>query len=350
MLTESTDLTNNDLTVGVISDSALQRHALQHALDSYGLNVGLSCTPELLTNQLSERIEKVGCWILELADEEYESLAIDQLISQSDIPVLMGLGKAPAKQDECYISWERRLFSKLSEHLSINSLLDTEDSILALDQKTGSANEHPLTPMQHSKNNEKAINSNVAKQIWVLAASLGGPAAVKEFLDELPSDICAGFLYAQHVNAHFSNVLTQVLGRHSALDLKPLQAGHQVHEGEVLVVPVDHEVLFAEEGAQIKNNKWQGPYGPSIDHLLQNLFKHYGDHCHVILFSGMGNDGALTVPIMKRSGCTIWTQTPSTCANGSMPQSIIDLNCSDLIASPKQLAMALIKHVGVSSN
>ena len=347
---EQYDLTHNDLTIGVISDSALQRHALQHALDSYGLNVGLSCTPELFTNQLNERVNKVSCWILEMDDGDYESLALDQLLSQSDVPVLVGLGKAPTKQDECYISWERRLFSKLAEHLGVNALLDTKDAILALDQKTFSANEPSLAPHQCPKYKESSTNSNIAKQIWVLAASLGGPAAVKEFLDELPSDIAAGFLYAQHVDAHFSNVLTQVLGRHSALELKPLQSGHQIHEGEVLVVPVDNEVLFAEEGAKIKNNKWQGPYGPSIDHLLQNLFKHYGDQCHVILFSGMGNDGALTVPIMKRGGCTVWTQTPNTCANGSMPQSIIDLNCSDLIASPRQLAKALIERVGLSSN
>jgi chemotaxis response regulator CheB len=59
----------------------------------------------------------------------------------------------------------------------------------------------------------------------------------------------------------------------------------------------------------------------------------------------MGNDGALTAPRMKRQGCCIWTQTPESCANGSMPQSIIDLECSEYSAAPKVLAQALIKRI-----
>ena len=99
-------------------------------------------------------------------------------------------------------------------------------------------------------------------------------------------------------------------------------------------------------GINIKSNQWDGPYGPSIDQLLKNVFQKYGSNCHVIVFSGMGNDGALLAPTLKRNGCAIWTQSPETCANGSMPQSIIDLDCSEFSGSPETLAKALIQRVG----
>ena len=48
---------------------------------------------------------------------------------------------------------------------------------------------------------------------------------------------------------------------------------------------------------------------------------------------------------MKRQGCCVWAKTPESCANGSMPQSIIDLECSEFTATPKELAQALIKRI-----
>ncbi|WP_197476144.1 MULTISPECIES: chemotaxis protein CheB [unclassified Oleiphilus] len=342
--------------IGVISDCALQRHVLSKALNAFGLNPVISCEPDMLAQQQSEKLDQIQCWILALQEDTFESVALDDIIDQADnIPVLFGLDKAPGKHDEQYISWERRLVSKLEEHLGCIDILESEDSILALDSQ---ATNHVAIDKAQSKpvfsqpsDIEKAprLSHPPSKDVWVLAASLGGPAAVKEFLDEIPSTIRAGFLYAQHVDAHFSGVLTRVLGRHSMLDLKPITDCCLVKDGEVLVVPVDNEVCFSSNGVSIRDNEWEGPYGPSIDHLLRNLFAHYGKRCHVIVFSGMGNDGSLMAPTMHKQGCSVWTQAPDGCANGSMPQSVIDLECSAYTASPKDLARALINKVGCYS-
>lgn len=339
------DEVNHRPQIGVISDCALQRHVLQSVLVCYGLNIAITCGPEMLEAQMQERLDRVECWILELDDEDFESESLDELIDQTDVPVLFGLGKAPPKNDEGYISWERRLFDKLEEHLGRVEILDSEASILALDDKL--SEHHETEPSLTDVQEENALSKTrpVAKEIWVLAASLGGPAAVKEFLDEIPADFPVGFLYAQHVDAHFSNVLTNVLGRHSQLELKPMRQGDILREAEVSVVPVGNEVIFKENGVLITQNPWEGPYGPSIDHLLSNVLRCYAAHCHVIVFSGMGNDGALVAPRMRRQGCSVWAQTPESCANGSMPQSIIDLECAELCATPKVLAHALIKRV-----
>ena len=331
--------------IGIISDCALQRHVLKTVLVRYGLNVGIICEPTLLDGQPQKRIDSVVCWILELDDEDFESAALDRLIDQADVPVLFGLGKAPPKNDEHYISWERRLFDKLEEHLGSVEILESEASILALDKEVNDQLEDVLDLSDVQKKENLSEKKPIAREIWVLAASLGGPAAVKEFLDEIPADLPVGFLYAQHVDEHFSHVLTSVLGRHSQLELKPMKQGDILREGEVSVVPVGNEVIFRDSGVSITQNPWEGPYGPSIDHLLANVLRCYTSRCHVIVFSGMGNDGALIAPRMKRQGCCVWTQTPESCANGSMPQSIIDLECSEFIATPKLLAQALIKRV-----
>ncbi len=337
--------------IGVVSDCTLQRHVLAKALDAFGLNPVISCEPALLLQQQSEKVAAVQCWILGLQDESFESSALDDIIDKADsVPVLFGLDKAPNKHDEQYISWERRLVSKLEEYVGSIDILECEDSLLALDSQIESAKDLADAKVQASFNETSSQTHPPAEQIWVLAASLGGPAAVKEFLDEIPSSIKTGFLYAQHIDAQSSNVLTRVLGRHSMLNLKPVTEGCTLNEGEVRVVPVDRAISFSDTGISIEHSEWEGPYGPSIDHLLRNLFAPYGERCHVIVFSGMGNDGSLMVPTMHKRGCSIWTQTPENCANGSMPQSIIDLECSAYSASPIELAHALINKVGCHSS
>ena len=79
--------------IGVISDCALQRHTIQKALSNYGLPIALSCDPSLFPSQATEKIQQVTCWILVLEDEDFESDEITDLIEQTEIPVLFGLGQ-----------------------------------------------------------------------------------------------------------------------------------------------------------------------------------------------------------------------------------------------------------------
>ena len=343
-------------SIGVISDCALQRHMIQKALSNYGLGIALSCDPAMLGQQLKPRIQQVTCWILVLEDEEFDSPELNELIEQTEIPVLFGLGKAPNKSDELYISWERRLFSKLEELIGQVNIFESVDSVLSLQTQGRNTVSQVLDQpkpeasvflhQQQKQAHASPVNRPLASEVWILAASLGGPSAVKAFLDLIPETIRASFLYAQHIDAHFSQVLTQVLGRHAKVDLLALENGYPLYDGEVRMVPVDHEVKF--EGGQVHftANKWHGPYGPSIDHLLKNLLTAYASKCHLIVFSGMGNDGALMAPALHRAGCQIWTQEPASCASASMPQAVIDLHCSDLSGTPEELAQALIQRVG----
>ena len=75
----------------------------------------------------------------------------------------------------------------------------------------------------------------------------------------------------------------------------------------------------------------------------------FGSKCHLIVFSGMGNDSAMMAQAMQNTGCQIWTQSPDTCASASMPQTIIDMDCSNFSSTPEGLAQALIKRVGCHS-
>jgi chemosensory pili system protein ChpB (putative protein-glutamate methylesterase) len=328
--------------IGVISDSALQRHNLSRALSGYGLSISVSGDPERLKDTFAEENPPVDCWILDLEDEDRWPDFLEELLDSTDIPILFGLGSAPERSSEEYPRWERRLFTKLAEELGHVELLDSEEMLTSLNNDYSSS--HQPIPLPTAL--ESAGQSDEIEQVWVLAASLGGPAAVKEFLDSLPKGLPVAFVYAQHIDACFADALTKVLARHSFLNLRKAEHGDTLKAGEVLMAPVDHEMIINEKGQLIfKNTPWPGPYGPSIDQTMLNVAQHYGSRCNVILFSGMGNDGAIAAPILKKQGCKIWVQQSESCANSSMPDSVAETGASSFTGTPTQLAARLVENL-----
>jgi chemosensory pili system protein ChpB (putative protein-glutamate methylesterase) len=307
---------------GVISECPLQRKCLSGLLSRYGLRVSVSCAPGSLVQQTETQLAGVDCWLIDLTEDE-ACEPVMELLDRFDPPVLFGPGRAPLTQGESYPAWERRLIAKLERFLA--TLTDGGRDV---DSGVTTTSLPPL-----------------AREVWVLAASLGGPGAVKRFLDALPEDIPAGFYYAQHIDDGGARVLTQVLARHSNLELQFACAGSQLREGQVQMVPVNHQIRFSDTGIVFLDEAWTGPYGPSIDQFLIHTLAYYGNRCNVIVFSGMGNDGAAAIPAMKLAGCQVWTQSPESCATDSMPGTIIGLGCSDFTGTPEVLAQALIQRL-----
>jgi chemosensory pili system protein ChpB (putative protein-glutamate methylesterase) len=185
-----------------------------------------------------------------------------------------------------------------------------------------------------------------AKQVWLLAASMGGPAAVKEFLDALPGGLPVGFVYAQHIDASFEASLPQAVGRHSQWQVNLARHGDSVRCGEVVVVPISFELGFADDGSmKVADRGWPEPYSPSIDQMMLNLAQHFGLQSGVIAFSGMGSDGSAAAAYVRRQGSEIWTQRADSCACSSMPDSLREGGYSSFGGSPRELAEALVNRL-----
>lgn len=182
-------------------------------------------------------------------------------------------------------------------------------------------------------------------EVWVLAASLGGPEAVKTFVDCLPRDLDIVLLYAQHIDAHFAQVLVQVLGRHAQLDYRQLQNGQPLVLNEVQMVPVDRHVHFQGAYCKLSEQPWSGPYGPNINALLQTAQQAFGKRCNVIVFSGMAGDAVAGTLSVQQAGGQVWVQTPASCVQPAMPESVLAALKPEQLASPEQLAQALVARV-----
>jgi chemosensory pili system protein ChpB (putative protein-glutamate methylesterase) len=326
--------------VGIVSDNSLQRHRLQEACSKFGLGVCYCGTPERLMDHPD--FPGAGLWLVTLEDEADHPALFDYLLEKTDSPVLFGVVPAPEPGSTEYVRWERRLQDKLEKQLGSLETLEPGDFLEDLAETVPAPARPPELPCWITP----ATPDTPAEEVWVLGASLGGPAAVKNFLDHLPAGLPVGFVYAQHIDGHFTEVLTRVLGRHAHYRLRKAQKGHRIRHGEVVLLPVEHEWALDSTGALYeKDRPWPGLYGPSIDQVLLNLGDYFGARCHTILFSGMGNDGAIAAPLLKASGSKVWVQESSSCGNSSMPESVAATGCTSFCGTPEELARELVKTI-----
>ncbi|MVW74429.1 chemotaxis protein CheB [Pseudomonas xionganensis] len=326
--------------IAVIADTSLQRHVLQQALTGSGYQVVMNSDPARLDEQALDDCE-TDLWLVDLAQSE-DSPLVDNLLEKASAPVLFGEGHAPERHSENYPRWERRLFGKLKKLVgdpsqavgpSLEALLAEAQRPSRLDLPAALAD----TPL---------VAGEPARQVWLLAASMGGPAAVKEFLDALPGGLPLGFVYAQHIDASFEAALPQAVGRHSQWHVNPARHGDPIRCGEVVVAPINHELGFDEQGAmQIAQRGWPEPYSPSIDQMMLNLAQHFAGLSGVIAFSGMGSDGSAAAAYVRRQGGLIWTQRADSCACPSMPDSLREGGYSTFSGDPRELATALVNHL-----
>ncbi|MBE0482115.1 MAG: chemotaxis protein CheB [Bacterioplanes sp.] len=327
--------------IGILADDRLQQHLLKSALVHFGFDVVINTDPSRF-EQLNLAAHSLDAWLVDVRDEDNDDyLDLLERLLEGPVPVLIGTEPAPKQHCLTFPKWEKRLYGKLRTLLNITPLIgESATALQALPEQQQSAR-IPLPSVFQVL--EPADKPNM---VWVLGASLGGPEAVKAFLDALPGGLPVAFIYAQHIDPRFEESLCKTIGRHSEYTLKNFEAGVALQRGDVLVAPIENEFCFDHSGFPFSQERaWPGPYGPSIDQVILNVYAHYGVQAGYILFSGMGNDGAEAIVGLPKPHGPIWAQASHSCANSSMPDSAVGTNQVSYVGDPYQLALQLVNYM-----
>ncbi|AQZ94323.1 hypothetical protein BVH74_05955 [Halopseudomonas phragmitis] len=302
--------------IALLVSQERRRQHLYQSLSSFGYQVVFAEPPAQLARRALQQVA-TDAWLVELADE---SPLADWLLEYSQVPVLFGAGEIPESDSDDYRRWLRRLYGKL---------------LPLLGPPPGG------TPACLSMLPTAPVGDN-ARCVWVLGASLGGPAAVKSFLDALPADLPIAFIYAQHIDPAFEQQLPQILGRHNRWRIINCRQGARLHDGEVLVAPIGRRLRFGPGGhLRLLDEPWPGPYQPSIEALLDEVAASFSPACGAIIFSGMGEDGVAACGRLRQQGVEVWTQSAETAACATMPGAVQQAGFSHFHGSPVELASAL---------
>lgn len=315
--------------IGVVSDSPLQLFELQSALRDAAYEVVLACEPAKLSETLLQRTS-ADAWVVSLSEDSGDSGEIvSLLLDEIEVPVLLDESTGAAGSDG-ESDWSVRMLGKLEQLAPLRSPTSVADAY----------GHNPLLAAAAARSSRR----QVARNVWVLGASLGGPEAVTEFLRALPSNLPVSFIYVQHIDNNFSNLLSEVMDRNTELDAVLLEDGEVLSHGQLGIVPAEAELRFRPLGkVEATRSEWSGPYAPWIDQVIADIAGVYGDCAGAIIFSGMGDDGARSCELLHLRGGTVWAQEPATCICSAMPEAVIDTGLVEFMAGPAQLAEALAR-------
>ena len=108
------------------------------------------------------------------------------------------------------------------------------------------------------------------------------------------------------------------------------------------MIPPGRKVTFGSFGRVASTRcGWGSHYTPDINELLVMLSAAKLPSPGVIIFSGMGDDGAGALRVFDAAGGRIWVQSPASAVCAGMPQAAIETELVHRSGDPAELAGAL---------
>lgn len=310
------------LRLGILVDSLSKQQSLTTMIAQAGHEVAYRALVSIAPEELNLAVD---AWIVDSAadselgddDADERNRALDFLLENAKVPVILSDSSECTPGTEAHAAWLRRMAQRL-EHLS------------------GEVNLQQVPRATH---------------VWVLAASTGGPAAVKEFLAELPGDLGLAFIYVQHIDSHYTTTLVRMMNAAGRYPAELATHGAVLQPDSLVLVTADRRVDILDNGTlALTRELWGGRYAPSIDQVVANVARSYRERAGLIIFTGMGDDGAASSRLIKQQGGQVWVQSPGSCTSPSMPESALATNCVSYLGTPVELAQQLTQHIYRNTN
>ena len=181
------------------------------------------------------------------------------------------------------------------------------------------------------------------RRIVAIVSSTGGPNALFQIRQELPSDLTIPVLIVQHMIGGFIKGLAEWLTGKNCLQVHVAKDHDLVIPGRALLAPDDfHLTVTSNNRIKLVDTPPVGGHRPSGNYLFQSVADHYGPGALGIILTGMGSDGAIGMKFLKAAGGKTIAQDENTSAIFGMPKAAIDLGIVDRILPVTKIASEII--------
>lgn len=182
-----------------------------------------------------------------------------------------------------------------------------------------------------------------------IASSAGGPRALKILLGSLPADFPIPIFIVQHLADGHAQDFATWLSKITSLKVIVASQDYQAHSGEVILAPDHFHLEITETNVCVLNDDPPiKELKPSACKLFASMAKAHGKKGIGIILSGMGNDGAEQLLLMKQAGALTFAQDENTSAMFGMPKEAIKLGAARDVVPIDEMGPLLTSHVMVS--
>lgn len=192
-----------------------------------------------------------------------------------------------------------------------------------------------------------ATNTQVLRDVVVIAGSRGATEALRHLLAKLPTDFPAAVLIVIHTLPSGPDYMASVLGRYSTLPVGYGEEGEPVLPGRVYLAPPDRHLEIVSPGIiHLDDGPKLHLARPAADRLFITAAEVFRERVISLVLSGGDSDGAEGAVAVKNAGGLSFVQRPEEAPVPSMPIETMRKTILSPQLSAEEMADALIKAVG----
>jgi two-component system, chemotaxis family, protein-glutamate methylesterase/glutaminase len=183
-------------------------------------------------------------------------------------------------------------------------------------------------------------------RIVAIGISTGGPQALQYVFSQLPGDFPGSIVVVQHMPEGFTEMFARRLDEICAIGIKEAQSGDLLLAGRALICPGSRHLkvkrLPLGDVAVLNDEPPVNGHRPSVDVLFKSVAEEFGPKSIAVLMTGMGEDGATGMGMVKAArGMTI-AQNEESCVVYGMPKAAIDRGFALRVVGLDSLAKTLM--------
>lgn len=206
---------------------------------------------------------------------------------------------------------------------------------------------HPLAKIERKKEENRrkgyVFGNPGSEKIIAIAASTGGPIALREILKEMPADLPCGIVIVQHIGSEFDRGLADWLGRECRIQVKLAEHEEQVAPHAAYIGPTGKQMRVRKGGTiELSDEPPYGGFRPSADILLKSVARAYGDRAIGVILTGMGKDGADGMKAIATGGGHTIIQDEASCVVFGMAKAALDLGVTGKVTPLKEIGSGIL--------
>lgn len=191
------------------------------------------------------------------------------------------------------------------------------------------------------------------EKLIAIGASTGGTEAIKDVLIKMPAN-APGIVITQHMPPGFTTSFAARLNGLCQIAVQEARHGERILPGHAYIAPGGKQFSIGRSGANytcvVDDGEPVNRHKPSVEVLFLSVAKAAGANAVGVMLTGMGNDGARAMRVMKDSGSYNYCQDEASCIVFGMPREAILAGAADEVLPLADIADALLARLGKSAD
>jgi two-component system, chemotaxis family, protein-glutamate methylesterase/glutaminase len=164
-------------------------------------------------------------------------------------------------------------------------------------------------------------------RVIAIGISTGGPNALQFVLSQIPADFPASILIVQHMPEGFTEMFARRLDECCPIDVQEAKSGDLLVAGRALICPGNRHMMVRRmprgDMAVLSDGPPVNGHRPSVDVLFHSVAQEFALTAVGVLMTGMGEDGAEGLGVIKAAGGMTIAQSEDSCVVSGMPRAAI---------------------------